>query len=85
MVEFWAGGIDDWSNAERGMWEDFDSFGVVDDPVAQAMFHEAYFNFDHDSETINTLRDAFDDYMHSEYGIDFDSVFDWDAYRESYG
>lgn len=86
MTEFFAGGMDNWSNSERGMWGDFEGFGgAFDDGVAQAMFHEAYFNFDHDTETINTLRDAFDGYMFENYGVDFDSVFDWDAYRESYG
>jgi hypothetical protein len=29
---------------------------------------------------INALRD----YMESEYGMDFDDVFDWEAYREAY-
>jgi hypothetical protein len=29
---------------------------------------------------INALRD----YMEQEYGMDFDDVFDWEAYREAY-
>ena len=29
--------------------------------------------------------DALSDYIMDEYGIDFDDIFDWDAYREWYG
>lgn len=85
MVDIFGTPFDEWSAREQDLWGDIEQFGVADDPQAQTLFHEAYFNFDLDTDTINAIRDAFDGYMMDEYGIDFDAVFDWNAYREMYG
>jgi hypothetical protein len=74
-----------WSDAERELWGG--AFGESDtffDPVAQALFNEGYFNFDLSTEQIGQIRDTLHDYLIDEYGIDFDQVFDWEAYREAY-
>lgn len=76
----------DWSNSERDMWQDaFEPIGAFDDRVAQALFNEGYFNFDIDSSDRMAIREALDDYMMSEYGVDFNEIFDWEAWREAYG
>lgn len=85
MVDIFGTPFEEWSSREQNMWGDFSDFGVTGDVQAETLFHEAYFNFDLDTETINAIRDAFDGYMMEEYGIDFDAVFDWEAYREAYG
>lgn len=76
----------EWSERESEIWNS--SFGEYDalyDPVAQALYNEGYFNFDIDSDQRAAIRDALDEYMSQEYGIDFDDVFDWDAWRDAYG
>lgn len=80
--------FDDLSGAEDALW--LDAFAanadVFYDPTAQALFHEAYFNpGGWESDQLAAIRDNLHDYLQEEYGIDFDEVFDWDAWREAYG
>lgn len=76
---------------EFGQLEDYlwdDAFGeTFSDPVAEALFHEAYFVRDSSfsPEELGAIRDSLTEYLRDEYGIDFDDVFDWDAWREAYG
>lgn len=75
-----------WSESEKDLYSDaFADTDIFADDVAAALFNEGYFNFDLSSDEINAIRDALDDYLMDEYGIDFDNVFDWEAYREAYG
>lgn len=76
---------DGWSSYEKEAWAgSLGSLGSNDDRVAQALFNEGYFNFDLPSDQINAIRDALDDYLFENYGIDFNDIFDWEAYREAY-
>jgi hypothetical protein len=49
------------------------------DSHAQELFVEAFFN-DNDAAYIDLVE-----YMHDEYGIDFEQEFDWQDFREWYG
>jgi hypothetical protein len=75
----------EFTQLENALWDD--AFGdAFSDPVAEALFHEAYFVRDSafSPEELGAIRDSLKDYMRDEYGIDFDAEFDWDAWRESY-
>jgi len=77
---------DNWSSWEKDLWTDaFEPIGAFDDRVAQALFNEAYFNFDISTPERVAIRETLDDYMMREYGVDFDDIFDWQAWREAYG
>lgn len=68
------------------MWSDaFEPVGAFDDRVAQALFNEGYFNFDITTSERSAIRDALHDYMIDTYDVDFDEIFDWQAWREAYG
>lgn len=75
-----------WSEFERDQYTDaFGSTFAFNDGTAQALFNEGYFNHDIGSDERIAIRDALNDYLLQEYGIDFDAVFDWEAWREAYG
>jgi hypothetical protein len=80
--------FEDLSGAEQSLW--ISSFASNEnlyyDATAQALFHEAYFNpGGWDKDELSAIRDNLHDYLMDEYGIDFDEVFDWEAWREAYG
>lgn len=76
----------DWGQGERDLYFDaFDPVGAYQDTVAQALFNEGYFNRDLDSSDRIAIREALDDYMWQEYGVDFHEIFDWEAWRDAYG
>ena len=81
--------FDDLNSAEQSLWEDAfgqDYFEVLNDSHAQALFHAAFFHRDvWDADQIGAIRDELKEYLYNEYEIDFDAVFDWDAWREAYG
>lgn len=74
-----------WSDTENILWQD--AFGSeFNDPVAQAMYHSAYFEpGTWDSSQVSAIREALADYLSDTYDLEFDEVFDWEAWRESYG
>lgn len=75
-----------WSPTESEIWQS--SFGEGDafyDPVAQELYNQGFFNFDISSDDRMAIRGALEDYLHDEYGVSFDDVFDWDAWRDAYG
>lgn len=75
-----------WPTYEKEMWTDaFEPLAAFEDRTAQTLFNEGYFNFELPSEQISAIRDALDSYLLQEYGVDFDEIFDWEAYREAYG
>lgn len=81
-------GDESWFNSTEGnLWSDLvdDRLTALDDRLAQALYHEAY--YDHDILTPDRIgaREALEDFMWSEYGIDFEADFDWDAWREYMG
>lgn len=78
--------IPNWSDTELNLYNDaFATSDSYNDPVAQAMYHEGYFNMDISSDDRIAIRQSLDSYMMDEYGIDFSEVFDWEAWREAYG
>ncbi len=84
MAEFFSF-LEDWSRGEQELYTGaFQSIGGIDDPVAQTLFDNAYFNRDIDPEMRAEAREALDRYVRDEYGYEFDELFDWDAWRESY-
>jgi hypothetical protein len=81
-------GDESWFNSTEGnLWSDLvdDLPSALDDRLAQALYHEAY--YDHDILTPERIgaREALEDFMWDEYGIDFEAEFDWDAWREFMG
>lgn len=75
-----------WGQFEQEHWED--RFGPIDalrDSIAQAYYHDAYFNRDIDTNSRIAIREYFDQYMLDVYGYHVDEVFDWVAYRDAYG
>lgn len=85
MDEEWFAPLS-WGDFEKEHWETrFGPYDVLNDSIAQAYYHDAYFNRDVSSEHRIAVREAFDNYMSMVYDIDIDVVFDWDAWREAYG
>lgn len=77
----------EWRGAEMRLYSDMADqlpaqFG--DDRMTQALYDAALFNFDISSGDRAAIMDALRDRMESEYGVDFDDVFDWEGYRSSY-
>lgn len=86
MSDPWDFLPNDWSDAEKNLWHDtFDPIGGFADRQAQALFDAGYFNTDISSDDRSAIRDALSDYLMDTYGVDFDEVFDWEAWREAYG
>lgn len=79
--------FDELSGAEQSLW--IDSFSINEnlyyDATAQALFHEAYFNpGEWEADQLSAIRDNLTEYLWNTYRIDFDEVFDWEAWREAY-
>lgn len=80
--------ISQFSRLEYTMWHDFSESlpEVYADQNAQLLFHESLFNFqDWTDAQREAIGDMMNDYFMDEYGIDFEDMFDWEAYREWYG
>lgn len=75
-----------WSDTERSLYENAFELtpDAVNDGTLQALYDNAYFNMDANSDHISAIREALSDYLMREYDVDFDAVFDWDVWRESY-
>lgn len=76
-----------WTGFESGIWQDaFQPFETTFfDAHAQGLFDAALFhNNEYTHEEIKAIQQELRDYLQDQYGIDFDDVFDWDAYRENY-
>lgn len=86
MVQIGAHGPDDWSEIEFRLYSeltDYDS-RLANDGITQALYDTGLFNWDIDPETRAQIRETLRDRLWDDYGIDFDDVFDWEAYRASY-
>jgi len=79
-------GMNEWGYIEfslyEGMANDFQP--LYNDTMAQNLFDAALFDHDISRGDRAAIMDSLRDYMWEEYGIDFDDVFDWEAYREAY-
>lgn len=75
-----------WGRFEQEHWEDrFGPIDALNDSIAQALYHEGYFNRDIDTNSRIAIRENFNAYMIQKYGYASDEIFDWVAYREAYG
>jgi hypothetical protein len=77
--------FDDLNSMENALWQDA-FFEISGDETARALFHEAFFHRDAwDADQLGAIRDSLREYLYAEYDLDFDAVFDWEAWREAYG
>ena len=81
----WAQGLG-WSSFEE---DQFTQLGRSDHDI----FHDndlrnaydiGWFNQDVDKDYRTAAREFVVEWLHDEYGIEFDAVFDWDEWRERY-
>lgn len=82
----WADGLG-WSEIEERLFEDIGERNelIFQDDLLQQAFDLGWFDMDIDHEYREAAREFVYEYLETEYGIDFDEVFDWDAWREAYG
>lgn len=76
-----------WSYGEKDLWAETTFHGTAEaffDPVAQALYNEAFYNWDAREGEVAAIRDALKEYMWQEYDVWWDDAFDWDAWREAY-
>lgn len=79
-------GRDDWSRFENQLWEDMaEGTDFLNDPYLQALYEASFFEFGQSPGATATIRDALYVYMENEYNVNFDDIFDWEAWREAYG
>lgn len=65
----------------------YDLIGFVDDPrdyTAHELFWEVMYNEEMSQSEREALFEELRDYINDEYGIWFDDVWDWEAFREWY-
>lgn len=82
----WAEGLG-WSSTEERLFEDIgnaneNAFG---DELLQQAFDIGWFDMNVSTEYREAAREYVVGWLRDEYGIEFDDVFDWDAWREAYG
>lgn len=81
----WAEGLG-WSHRQESLFEDIAvNDALYDDPLFKQAFDIGYFNQDVDKDYRAAARDFVETWLEEEYGVEFDEVFDWDAWRENYG
>ena len=82
----WAEGLG-WSSIEERLFEDIGERNeqIFQDEYLQQAFDIGWFDMDVSTEYREAAREFVVEWLHDEYGIDFDEVFDWDAWREAYG
>lgn len=86
------GGIwDNWSEDESRLFES--AMGEIGGDLAETikgdewvsfLYHEAMWDFEIDAHYRSGAYDAFVEYMQVNYGIEWDEIYDWEAYREAY-
>jgi hypothetical protein len=76
-----------WDQDETELWIDLTAgtIGAERDPELQSLFDDAMFNPDLSREERQEAYEMMIDYMWEAYALDFEDVFDWEAYREYYG
>lgn len=79
-------GMNEWSYIEFGLYDQMASgnMELYNDNFAQNLYDAALFDHDISRDDRAAVMDTLRDYMWDEYGVDFDDVFDWEAYREAY-
>jgi hypothetical protein len=79
-------GLNEWGFIEFGLFDQMASgnMPLYNDNFAQNLYDAALFDHDISSSDRAAVMETLRDYMWDEYGVDFDDVFDWVAYREAY-
>lgn len=82
----WADGLG-WSSFAEDAFERIgnENAFVFQDDLLQTAFDVGFFNMDVDSGYREAAREFVTEWLSTEYGVDFDDVFDWDDWRENYG
>jgi hypothetical protein len=81
----WAEGLG-WSAAEERLFEDVAvNDSLLGDELFQQAFDIGWFSPDVDHSYREAAREYVVEWLDQEYGVEFDDVFDWDAWREQYG
>lgn len=82
----WADGLG-WSDFQERLFEDVaqDQNSILDDDLFKQAFDVGWFDQDASSAYREAAREYVVEWLYQEHGIEFDEVFDWDAWRENYG
>lgn len=77
---------DHWESFEERLFIDMTGGNYVmsSDENLQMLYDSAFFG-DLGGADRQTVYEMLVDYLHDEYDLDLDDVFDWEAYREWYG
>lgn len=78
--------MNDWSEIEFGLFENMAGHSpqMYQDEWMQTLYDAALFDHDIATGDRSAILNALRDHMWDEYGMDFDSAFDWDGFREAY-
>lgn len=83
--------IGDWSDDELRLFqeaiENVDPSirdDVFNDPWVSTLYDVAMWDFEVAPDFRQAAYDEFVRYMEAEYGIEWDEIYDWEAYREAY-
>lgn len=90
------GGVwDNWSEDETRLFDQAlgniaDEYGealtarIHEDEWVGFLYHEAMWDFDLPGDMRGTAYEAFVQYMEDYFGVEWEDVYDWEAYREAY-
>lgn len=75
-----------WSEDEANLYDELVSGNpeIAGDHQLQFLYNEALFDMELSPPDRQIVLDLLEEYLWDEYNIDFDDVFDWDAYRDWY-
>lgn len=81
----WASGLG-WTDFQESMFADIGAANsaLLDDDLLKQAFDIGFFDLDVDSAYREAAREFVHDWLATEYGVEFDTVFDWDLWRENY-
>lgn len=80
-------GINEWhSDVEFNLFDSMAGYHpqLYNDQFVQNLYDAALFDYDLSKTDRAAVLEGLREYMWDEYGMDFDDVFDWEAYREAY-
>lgn len=75
-----------WSDEQADLYDSLlgGNGAIAGDQQLQFLYQEALYDMELSPMDREIVLEMLEDYLWSEYGIDFDDVFDWDGYREWY-
>lgn len=79
--------MQDWSDVEFNLFDDVAGYDpeMYNDRMLHALYDAALFDYDISKQDRKIIMREMRKYVLSKYGIDFDSVFDWEEFRRNYG